>query len=61
MPMPDLSTPRYRSVTINLTRDQYTQLQHQAVARTTSVSHLVRALLLEHLQAEREERHDHAG
>jgi hypothetical protein len=56
----DSSTPRYRSVTINLTREQYTQLQQQAAERTTSVSHLLRELLLGRLQTERKKRQDHA-
>ena len=58
--MPESFIPRYRSVTINLTRDQYTRLRRQAVERTTSVSQLLRELLLESLQTEREKRHDHA-
>jgi len=57
MSMPELSTPRYRPVTINLTPDLYTRLQQQAIARTTSVSQLLRELVLENLQREREERH----
>jgi hypothetical protein len=60
MPVPDLSSPRYRSVTINLTPDQYAHLQQQAAERTTSVSQLLRQLLLKSLQTKRKERHDHA-
>jgi hypothetical protein len=56
-PVPESS--RYQPVTINLTRDQYTRLQRQAVERTTSVSQLLRELLAR-LDIEREKRHDHA-
>jgi hypothetical protein len=59
-PVPESSTPRYQSVTVNLTRDQYARLRRQALERATSVSQLLRALLLERLQIEHEERHDHA-
>ena len=58
--MPKPFTPRYRSVTINLTRDQYTHLQRQAAEQTTSLSQLLRQRLLESPQTEREERHDDA-
>ena len=58
--MPESSTPRYRSVTINLTPAQYTHLQQQAVERLTSVSQLLRALLAESQQTEHEEQHHHA-
>jgi hypothetical protein len=57
-PVPELPSPRYRSITINLTRDQYARLQQQAAERTTSVSQLLRVLVLDSLQNQYKERHD---
>lgn len=54
------STTRLQSVTVNLTPNLYSLLRRQAAQKTTSVSQLLRELLLQRLQTEGEERHDHA-
>jgi hypothetical protein len=54
------STPCLQSVTVNLTPNLYSYLRRQAAAKTTSVSQLLRELLLQ-LQTEQEKRHDHAA
>jgi hypothetical protein len=51
---------RFRTVTINLSRGQYDYLEQQAVAKLTSISALLRELLLQNLPPE-PEREAHAA
>jgi hypothetical protein len=58
--VPKSSRPRLQSVTVNLTPDLYRLLRRQAAAQLTSVSSLLRQLLLQNLQTGRDARHEDA-
>jgi hypothetical protein len=60
MPVPHPSTSRFRSLTINVTPDLYAYLRQLAAKETTSVSHLLRQLVAQSRQTQRQERNDHA-